>query len=64
MDHADFLTAMRTDLGPILGDVGLWSLNGMLQEAKDAGDKDGKKKLQTAIDIVENYLEHGLDVLS
>lgn len=27
MDHTDFMTALRNDLGPVLGDVGLWSLN-------------------------------------
>jgi len=25
-DHADFLDAIKRDLGPILGEVGLWSL--------------------------------------
>ena len=29
MDHADFMVALRTDLGPVLGDVGLWSLNAL-----------------------------------
>jgi len=64
MDHADFMIALRTDLGPVLGDVGLWSLNALLQDAKDTGDKDAKRKLTAAIDIVENYLEHGFELLS
>jgi len=64
MDHTDFMTALRNDLGPVLGDVGLWSLNCFLQDAKDLGDKEAKKKVQTAIDILENYLEHGEEILS
>lgn len=29
-DHADFLKAMKLDLGPILGDTGVWSLTNYL----------------------------------
>jgi len=30
--HADFLTAMRVDLGPLLGDTGLWLLKNYIQK--------------------------------
>lgn len=63
-DHKDFLKALRMDLGPVLGDLGLWVLKCKQDEAKAAKDNELKKKLQVMIDIVEKYLESGLDVLS
>ena len=30
-NHKDFLRALKIDLGPILGDVGLWALNNYKQ---------------------------------
>ena len=52
------------DLGPVLGDLGLWVLKCKQDEAKVAKDNDLKKKLGTCIDIVGKYQESGLDVLS
>lgn len=43
-DHADFLNAIKFDLGPILGDLGLWSLKCLKDQAKEKGDNDLKKK--------------------
>jgi len=31
-DHLDFLRAIRTDLGPLLGDTGLWALKNYLNK--------------------------------
>ena len=31
-DHADFMRAFRIDLGPLLGDTGLWALKNYLAE--------------------------------
>jgi len=62
-DHNDFLKALRIDLGPILGDVGLWALNCQLDQAKENKDSDLKKKLQVCVDIVEKYIENAFDVL-
>ena len=62
-DHTDFLKAVRMDLGPILGDIGLWALKCQQDMAKNRVDKEDKKKLQVAYDLVEKYLDSGLDVL-
>lgn len=45
MDHKDFLKALRIDLGPVLGDLGLWILKCRQDEAKVAKDTELKKKL-------------------
>lgn len=44
-DHKDFLKAVRMDLGPVLGDLGLWSLKCLIDMAKERDDKDAKKRL-------------------
>jgi len=62
-NHRDFMAAMRQDLGPILGELGLWILRCRLDEAKAAKNAELKKKLQVMIDLVEKYMETGLDVL-
>lgn len=62
-DHADFLKAVKYDLGPILGDCGLWCLKSLQDQAKERGDADLKKKFQVASELVEKYLENALDVL-
>ena len=36
--HQDFLKAMRNDLGPILGDTGIWSLKCLQEQAKEQND--------------------------
>lgn len=47
----------------MLGDLGLWVLNNFKAQAKANNQDELKKKIQTVIDIVEKYLETGLDVL-
>lgn len=59
-DHKDFIKAIKIDLGPVLGDLGLWSLNNLLELAKARKDNDLKKKYAVMIDIVEKYLDGGL----
>ena len=61
--HKDFVKSLKLDLGPILGDLGLWSLKCQQDVAKEKKDNDLKKRLQVCIDIVEKYLENGLDTL-
>ena len=61
--HKDFIKAVKTDLGPILGDLGLWSLKCQQDQAKEKKDNELKKKIQICMDIVEKYLENGLDTL-
>ena len=61
--HKDFLKSLILDLGPILGDLGLWSLKCLQDVAKEKKDNDLKKRLAVCIEIVEKYLENGLDTL-
>ena len=60
-NHKDFLRAMNIDLGPVLGDMGMWVLKCKQDVAKEKKDTDMKKKLQVCIEIVEKYLETGLN---
>ncbi len=43
MNHLDFLKAMKIDLGPLLGDVGVWSLTTYLTKQKTKGNDEKKK---------------------
>lgn len=61
--HKDFVKSLILDLGPILGDLGLWSLKCLQDVAKEKKDNDLKKRLQVCLEIVEKYLENGLDTL-
>lgn len=62
--HSDFLQAMRIDLGPLLGDTGLWALKNYQSYQGEKGNEDKKKKARVCIELITNYLENGLDVLS
>ena len=63
MDHADFIRALKTDLGPMIGDTGLWALKNY-QEAQTLKGNDEKKKIaRCAIDLMTKYLDSGMDVL-
>lgn len=62
-DHADFLKAIKFDLGPILGDVGIWCVKSLQDQAREKGDADLKKKLSVVQEIIEKYLENELEVL-
>jgi hypothetical protein len=61
--HQDFLTALRVDLGPILGETGLWALRNYQQRQADKGKEEKKVKARVAIDLINKYLETGLEVL-
>ena len=54
---------MKLDLGPVLGEVGLWCLKCQLDRAKLKKDNDTKKKAQIAIDLIEKYLENEFAVI-
>lgn len=62
-DHSDFMKALKLDLGPVLGDVGLWSLKCLQDQAKEKNDTELKKKIAVCIEIVEKYLENFFEVL-
>lgn len=61
--HDDFITSLRVDLGPLLGECGLWALRNYEARMADAGKDEKKKKARNAIDLISEYLENGLDNL-
>mmetsp|Transcript_41936 Transcript_41936/g.40254 ORF Transcript_41936/g.40254 Transcript_41936/m.40254 type:complete len:145 (+) Transcript_41936:729-1163(+) len=61
--HRDFLKSMKEDLGPVLGEIGLWVLTNYSNKMKDKGKLEERKQAQVAIEIIRNYLENGLDYL-
>jgi hypothetical protein len=62
-DHADFVKAIKEDLHPILGEVGVWVLTNYCNTQKLKGKTEKKKQGSVALEILRNYLEHGLDQL-
>ena len=63
MDCVDFTRAMKTDMGPLLGDTGLWALQNYLNHQTLKRNDEKKKIARAAIDLVTKYLESGTDVL-
>ena len=61
--HEDFLTSLQVDLGPILGETGLWVLRNYEQRMGDRGLAEKKKRARVAIELISDFLEHGLDNL-
>ena len=62
-NHQDFLTALRVDLGPLLGETGLWALKNYQVRQIEKGNDEGKRKARVAMDLITNYLENGFDSL-
>lgn len=60
-DHADFMKAMKEDVQPILGELGLWALTNYSMRQKEKGLLEKKKRASVAIEIIKSYLEHGFD---
>ena len=60
-DHADFLKVFCEDIQPLLGELGVWVLTNYCERQKEKGKLDKKKQGAVALDILKNYLEHGLD---
>jgi hypothetical protein len=42
-EHEDFLTALKIDLGPLLGETGLWALRGYEQRMHEKGCAEKRK---------------------
>jgi len=61
--HSDFMRAMKQDLGPLLGDVGLWVLTNHASRMKEKGKTEKRQRAQICADIVKSYLENGFDYL-
>lgn len=62
-DHSDFLKAIKEDIQPLLGELGIWALTNYSMRQKEKGLQEKRKMAQVAIEIVKSYLEHGLDNL-
>jgi len=56
-DHADFLKAIKLDISPLLGEIGLWALHNYCQRCQEKGRTEKRKMAQICIDIVKSYLE-------
>lgn len=63
MNHEDFMTAFNVDLGPLLGETGLWALKNYEQRMADKGKDEKKKKARVAHDLLSEFLENGWDNL-
>ena len=63
MDHTDFMKAMKQDVQPLQGDLGLWALNNYCRVKQEKGKTEKKKIGQVAIDIIKSYLEQGFDYI-
>jgi hypothetical protein len=61
--HEDFMKAVKLDIPPLLGEIGLWVLTNYCNRQKEKGKADKRKQGQVAIDIVKSYLEQNLDYL-
>lgn len=60
-DHADFLKAIKMDINPLLGELGVWSLTNYANRQKEKGKTDKRKMALVAVDLVKSFLENGLD---
>ena len=47
-NHRDFMHAIRQDLGPLLGDTGLWALKNYQVHQTEKGNEEKKKMARTA----------------
>lgn len=50
--HQDFLTAFKIDLGPILGETGLWALKNYEQRLVVSGKNEKRKLVRCAYDLI------------
>lgn len=62
-DHKDFMHAVRSDLGPLLGETGLWAIKNYQNRQADKGNDEKKKMGRVAHDLISKYLESGFDVI-
>jgi len=61
--HDDFMTAFQVDLGPILGEIGIWTLKNYEERMHSKGKADKKKKARCAIELISEFLENGWENL-
>ena len=51
-NHKDFMVAVKVDLGPLLGDTGLWALKNYQTYQAEKGNEEKKKMARTASDLI------------
>ena len=56
-DHADFMRAVAIDLGPLIGDTGIWALKSYQLHHTQKGNEEKKKLARNAIDLITKLLE-------
>lgn len=61
--HNDFLMAMRADLTPLLGNTGLWVVKNYMTRHAEKGNEDKKKRARVVLEIIQNFLDNGLEQL-
>lgn len=61
--HEDFMTAFKVDLGPLLGEAGLWALKNYEERMAEKGKDEKKKKARCAHDLISEYLANNWDNL-
>ena len=62
-NHQDFMRALKQDLPPLLGEMGMWVLTNYANRQREKGKTDKRKMAQVAVEIVKKYLEDGFDYL-
>lgn len=62
-DHSDFMKAIKQDISPLLGELGIWALTNYNNRQLDKGKTEKRKMGQVAIDIIKSYLENGFDYI-
>ena len=51
-NHKDFMHAVKVDLGPLLGDTGLWALKNYQTYQTEKGNEEKKRMARTASDLI------------
>ena len=54
---------MKSDLGPLLGETGLWMFKNYQARQADKGNEEKKKKARACSDLIEKYIENGFDII-
>ena len=55
--------AIKADLGPLLGDTGLWCFKQYKATQLEKGNEEKNKKARVWQEIIEDYLAKGMDNL-
>jgi len=60
-NHADFLTAVKDDIPPLVSEVGIWLFEVAVAREKELGNKDKMKQYKTCLDIINKIMEKGIE---